>query len=188
MIKKFWFFLLPLLAVGLFMAAPLFAVDYSIAGDSANLAASYTKESDDFDPRYLRLVSFLQEKDSPLANYAADIIAAADANKIDWRLLTAIAGLESMYAKRVIPGSFNAYGWGGGYIFFDNWRSSIYHVSSKLRTNYNKKGLTTPYLIGRVYAPPNPSWGKSVYQIMEQIGGGDSGLLSSDGFAKLDLD
>jgi hypothetical protein len=188
--KRFFCFLCLIFTAKTFLANPLLAVDYPVAGDSANIMANHTRTNDfdDFDPRYLRLVSFLQEKDSLLVNYAADVIEAADANGIDWRILIAITGIESSYAKRMIPGSFNAYGWAGGYFFFDNWRSSIYYISSKLGMNYYRRGLTTPYLIGRVYAPPNPNWGRSVSQIMRQIGGSELSLLSTDRFAKLNLD
>lgn len=164
-------------------ASCVLASDYQVAAvSSANLKRD-DFEIEEFDYRYLRLISFLRKKDSPLVYYAFDIVNAADMNGIDYRLLVAIAGVESLYGRRMVSESFNAYGWRGGYFFFENWRDSIYYISLKLKSRYYQAGLTDPYLIGRVYAPPNPSWGRSVHWIMREIE--KDSLLPQDRFAKL---
>lgn len=138
------------------------------AGTSATLR-DFWSQSGEVDYRKIQLFSFLKEKNSPLAPFAADFVDAADLWQIDWRLLPAIAGLESGFGQKMIPGSYNGYGWAGGYFKFSGWRESIYYLSYKLRKNYYDRGLTDPDSIGRVYAPPNPSWGKLVSLIMAQI-------------------
>ncbi|NQU74511.1 MAG: glucosaminidase domain-containing protein [Candidatus Omnitrophica bacterium] len=143
----------------------------AFAGDVAGSSAMPKKMviDDQIDWRELKLYAFLKKKDSSLARYSADFIQAADAWGIDWRLLPAIAGLESSFAKRMVPGTYNAYGWGGGYIVFDNWADSIEHVSKRLREIYYDNGLITPTQIGPVYAPPNPRWGNLIASIINQI-------------------
>ncbi len=140
------------------------------AGKSAILTADQIFNSDqEMDFRYFRLFSYLREKNSPLADYSWHLISQADYWGIDWRLLTAIAGLESDFGKKILPGTFNAYGWGGGYIAFDNWYDSIVQMSRNLKTKYYDKGLDTPLKIGPVYAPPCQHWAKTVIYLIEQI-------------------
>jgi len=165
MIKKLFFVLIFFILVLFSCPKAITAVD--IAGASAmpkNLTVN-----NKIDWRRLRLYVFLKKKDSGLARYSSDFIQAADTWDIDWRLLPAIAGLESSFAKRMIPGTYNAYGWGGGYITFESWPDSIDHVSKRLRTIYYSNGLVTPAQIGPVYAPPNPHWGNLIASIMKQI-------------------
>lgn len=121
------------------------------------------------DYRKLRLYHFLKEKDSPLQGHADDFISAADVWEIDWRLLPAITGLESSYGTRLVPNSYNGYGWAGGYFYFDGWDQSIFYVSRKLKNKYYQQGLDNPYKIGPVYAPPNSHWGSLVASIMSDI-------------------
>lgn len=126
-------------------------------------------ENQEMDYRCLKLFHFLKSRKSPLVSFSGQFVSAADIWEIDWRLLPAIAGLESCFGKRMVSGTYNAYGWGGGYIGFSSWEDSIYHVSRKLRENYYDKGLSTPSTIGRVYAPPNPKWGNLIASIMNKI-------------------
>jgi len=151
----------------LFSALPTQGQGLSVAGTSAQLAGNSQVESTDY--RRLELYHFLKEKDSPLTEFSDVFIDAADLWGIDWRLLPAITGLESSFGKRMIPGSYNAYGWGGGYINFYSWTHSINHVSQKLSENYYARGLDTPAKIGSVYAPPTPTWGGRVALIMKKI-------------------
>ena len=151
----------------LFTALPAHGQDVLVAGDSADLA-KFSQE-DCLDYRRLQLYQFLKEEDSLLVNFSDDFIDAADIWGIDWRLVPAIAGLESSFAKRMVPGTYNAYGWAGGYFGFRSWDDSINHVSRKLSENYYSRGLNTPERIGPVYAPPNPNWGNLIASIMKKI-------------------
>ncbi len=142
------------------------------AGKSAIFAfggSSYSNPKSEIDFRYFRLFSYLKENNSPLADYSWYFIDQADYWGIDWRLLPAIAGLESNFGKRMLPNTFNAYGWGGGYIAFDNWYDSIAQVTKNLKFKYYDKGLDTPFEIAPVYAPPCRHWGLTVAGIMAEI-------------------
>jgi hypothetical protein len=121
------------------------------------------------DERYLKLHTYLTRINSPLADYSAQFISSADKYGIDWRLLPAISGLESAFATQMVPGTYNAYGWGGGYIGFKDWYDSIDIVSKALKENYYDRGYDTPEKIAPVYAPPCGYWASAVTKFMNEI-------------------
>lgn len=162
--KKIIFLLLFLLV----QAADPCAVLAKEAGISG-VTSSKNWSEDDPDYRRLQLYLFLKENNSLLADFSDVFIDAADEWNIDWRLLPAIAGLESGFGKRMIDGTYNAYGWAGGYYPFFSWNHSIAYVSKNLREKYYNRGLNTPGKIGLVYAPPNPNWGNLISSIMNKI-------------------
>lgn len=149
-------------------ASPAQGVGFATAGSSAVLV-SRPRQDQDADWRYLLLYRFLKNYDSPLTEFSGEFIKSADSWGVDWRLVPAITGLESFFGKRMVPGTYNAYGWGGGYIEFESWEDSIDHVTMKIKQNYHGRGLTTPLTMGPVYAPPNPRWGALVLSIMNKI-------------------
>jgi hypothetical protein len=146
-----------------------FAVSILFLTQPLKVKAEARDPLDGIDYRKLRLYHFLKEKDSPLKTHTDDFIHAADVWDIDWRLLPAITGLESAYGTRLVPNSYNGYGWAGGYFYFEGWDQSIFYVSRKLKNKYYQQGLNTPYKIGSVYAPPNPHWGGLIASIMTEI-------------------
>ena len=119
------------------------------------------------DQRVIKLRNFLQANNSPLSEYATFFIQEADRYGLDWRLLPAITGVESTYGLYIPYNSFNAYGWGGGKIFFNNWQESISVVSFSLANNYIARGRNTVEKIAFMYNPVTPTeWGKKVSRIM----------------------
>lgn len=119
--------------------------------------------------KVLRLQKFLNSYNSPMADNAQDFIEAAEQYELDWKLVPSIAGVESTFGKFLIPGSHNAYGWGGGKIHFESWRDGIYKISKGLSERYIKKGLVTPHQIQPVYAPPSTTWGNKVTYFMNKL-------------------
>ncbi len=81
------------------------------------------------DPRYIRLKSFLKMRRSPLEGLAADFIAAADRNQLDWRLLPAIATIESSAGKYYKNN--NVFGWDSCRVRFSSVRDGIHHVAGR---------------------------------------------------------
>lgn len=127
-------------------------------------------EAKKLDPRAKILSDYLAKFDSPLQYHAQDFIDAAETYKLDWKMLPAIAGVESTFGKQ-IPGGFNAWGWGvygTQAIYFNSWRSAIFTISQGLRENYLNKGLEDPYSINTVYAA-SPFWGGKVSYFMKEI-------------------
>lgn len=121
------------------------------------------------DERALKLAQYLESKDSVLSNYAVDFVQAADKYSLDWKLLAAIAGNESGFAKAYVRGTYNAWGWGGGYIYLGSWENAIEVISKALKENYaDKWNAKTTDQIGRVYAE-DPFWSRKVKMYQEQI-------------------
>lgn len=109
------------------------------------------------------LADYLKYRNSPLQYHAQDFIDAAKEYDLDWKMLPAIAGVESTFGK-FIPGGYNAWGWGvygTNAIYFRSWKEAIFTVSQGLREGYLNKGLNNPYSINRVYAA-SPHWGRKV--------------------------
>jgi len=142
------------------------------AGRAAMLA--YTK-SEDYtnDPRVITLRQYFLSKHSPLANDARNFIEIADMYNVNWKLVPAIAGLESSYGIHIPTGSYNAWGWG---VFtgqqsgasFTSWKEGIEEVTKGLRLRYINKGAITIEQIGSIYAS-SPTWAVRVSIIMDDI-------------------
>ncbi|OGE26012.1 hypothetical protein A3C26_01265 [Candidatus Daviesbacteria bacterium RIFCSPHIGHO2_02_FULL_39_12] len=109
------------------------------------------------------LASYLAKFNSPLQYHAQDFIDAAKTYELDWRLVPAIAGVESTFGK-FIPGGYNAWGWGvygSQAIFFNSWKDGIFTVAKGLKEDYISRGLLDPYAMNKRYAA-SPHWGGKV--------------------------
>lgn len=125
------------------------------------------------DDRANRLKAYLAAHDSPLENYAAHFVAEADRLNLDWKLVAAIAGVESTFGKHIPTGSYNGWGWGvftgaSDGIHFNGWKDGITQVSEGLRFNYVDRGAKTVDQIGRIYAA-SPAWGWKVKFFLNDI-------------------
>lgn len=122
------------------------------------------------DSRAVILKDYLAQYNSPLQYHAQDFIDAADTYQLDYKLVPAIAGVESTFGK-AIPGGYNGWGWGvygDQALYFNSWRDGIFTVSKGLKENYVNKGLTDPYSMNRIYAA-SPSWGANVSYFQKDI-------------------
>ena len=153
------------MAFVLIMPTNVSAFDY-VVSTSAQLKSNHPEK---FDYRVFILKNFLLEHNSPLSDYADEFVDAADKYDLDWRLVTAIAGVESTFGKRIPFNSYNAYGWANGAYYFDSWEDSIEVVSKTLREKYYDKGAENIYQIARRYAPPSSTWAGKVLFFMQRI-------------------
>lgn len=127
-------------------------------------------ESKKLDNRAVILAKYLAKFDSPLQYHAQDFIDASETYQLDWKMLPAIAGVESTFGKQ-IPGGFNAWGWGvygTQAIYFNSWKDGIFTIAEGLRKNYLNRGLRDPYSINRIYAA-SPHWGAKVTYFMQDL-------------------
>jgi hypothetical protein len=138
-----------------------------VAGSSAQLSKFSQYELTD--PRVGQLRAFLDQYNSPLAEYAEVFVAYADMYDIDWRLVPAISGVESTFGKRIPANSYNAYGWANGNYAFTSWEDSIEIVSRTLKERYIEKGALSINQIARRYAPPSSTWAGKVKYFMKKI-------------------
>lgn len=165
--KKF-LTIISLIILLLTIGAPVSAWEKE-AGNAAQLTYLIPR----VDKRSEQLENYLKSHNSPLAEEADTFVQTADEYGLDWKLVAAIAGVESTFGKRVPYQSYNAWGWGiftgkQDGIHFINWRDGITQVSSGLRKNYLDKGATNLQQIGRRYAA-SATWYTRVNFFMNKI-------------------
>lgn len=126
--------------------------------------------------RPIILHDFLASYHSPLVPYANLILEISEKYGLDWRLLTAIAGNESLFGRVTPPDCYNAWGWGihsRGTLCFSNWEEGIEAVARGLRKNYLDQGLVTVEQIMTRYAPVSVAngtgWESSINFFMERL-------------------
>ncbi len=123
-----------------------------------------------FDERVLKLSQYLKTRNSSLAPYAQTFVDEADKNGLDYKLLPAIAGVESTFGRAFMPGTYNYYGWGGGLIYFESNEDGIAKVSEGLKKGYLDKGAKSVAAISYIYCPPSHfSWYSKVTNFMDGI-------------------
>jgi hypothetical protein len=125
------------------------------------------------DARVEIVKQYMEYYKSPLALFAGDIVKAADAYSLDFRLITAIAQQESNLCKIIPPGSFNCWGWGihaKGTLGFTSFTEGINEVSKGLKEEYLDKGYATVSEIMTKYTPlSNGSWAEGVNHFMTEM-------------------
>lgn len=159
-----------IIALFLGVTTPVSAVGLaSEAGASARPA--YTKVNIDERPNLLR--AYLASHNSPMVDSAEHFISEADRLGLDWKLVAAIAGVESTFGKHIPANSYNGWGWGvftgqQDGIHFDSWNHGITEVSEGLRYNYIDRGAITLEQMGRKYAA-SPVWSQKVKFFLSAI-------------------
>lgn len=119
------------------------------------------------------LVKFFEKYNSPLAEFAREIVIAADEYGLDYRLLPAIAMQESTLCKKMPKESFNCWGFGiyGGKVTrFSDYAHAIDTISRAIARDYHAKGLYDPADIMKKYTPSNKGeWAENVSYVMGRI-------------------
>ncbi len=164
-----------LLAIFIVIATLIFP-QYTFAQDKASESSAniqpVLENKDGYDYRVKILHDYLNQYNSPLADYAKDMIDSADKYNLDWRLVAAISGVESTFGKEIPAGSYNGWGWGiygDNVVRFKSWQDGIQTVSQGLREKYiNKWGGNNIYEIGSVYAS-SPAWAGHVQHYLNDI-------------------
>lgn len=154
------------------IAAPVHADGVSTSDPSAKTDYSALAATG-ADNRSAVLHAYLASKDSPMANEAGYFVSEADRLNLDWKLVAAIAGVESTFGQHIPTGSYNAFGWGvftgmQDGVHFASWKDGIHEVSEGLRTRYMNKGAVTVDQIGRIYAA-SPTWSYKVKYFINDI-------------------
>ncbi len=134
-------------------------------------------ETKQLDKRAQILKDYLAQFNSPLQYHTQDLVDAADANDVDWKLIVSIAGAESTFGKKIPGGtnpqhsSFNGWGWGvygDNVLYFDSWREALFKVSKGIKNGYADKGLSNPEQMNIKYSS-SPFWADSVSYFMRDI-------------------
>jgi hypothetical protein len=135
------------------------AVSFDIPKSDPNIITTEIKAKKD--DRAERLAKFLRSQNSPMARDAKSLVKTADKYDLDWKLLPAIAGVESTYGIFIPTGSYNPYGWNNGSFYFENWAVSSDYVAKQIKVRWGYMGTATPWKIGPSYAA-NPNWASRV--------------------------
>lgn len=149
----------------LFTAVPIQA--QNVAGVSAKFMKLEAKNLDKqrFAKKRLAINKILLKYKSPLSDSIDAFLSTCETYELDCYLLPSIAGLESSFGKFTYPGSHNPFGWGGGYIMFENWDQAISSVGKGLRENYHNKGAYSVDEIAPIYAE-SKTWAPRVKSFM----------------------
>lgn len=116
------------------------------------------------------LKAYLEKHNSILAEHAETFVNVADKYGMDYRIMPAISGVESTFAKQYIPETHNPFGWGSGYIYYTSFDEAIEALGKGLYNGYVSKGRDTVEKIAPVYNPPHPdTWARNVNYFMGQI-------------------
>lgn len=133
------------------------------------------------DTRAAKIDAYFAQWDLPMSGYGAAMVAAADSYGLDWRLLPALAKLETTGGKHLCQnpkGKNNPFGYGSCAIGFESFEQSFYTVAKTLSGN----GKNTSHLykdksieqILEVYNPPatpgiTPDYHGKALKIMSDI-------------------
>ncbi|MEK7074038.1 MAG: hypothetical protein AAB960_01775 [Patescibacteria group bacterium] len=150
-------------------AQPVLAASPQVSDASAHPNFPVQNE----DERVVRLKIYLETHNSPLADSAGHFVSEADRLGLDWKLVAAIAGVESTFGKHIPANSYNGWGWGvftgmSDGIHFVSWNDGITKVSEGLRYRYVDKGAGSVEQIGRIYAA-SPVWSAKVQFFLQKI-------------------
>ncbi len=118
-----------------------------------------------------KIDAYYKKRGMPLIGYGAKMVAEAEKNNLDWRLLPAIAIKESTGGKFACHK--NPFGWGSCKIKFDNWNESIEVVARNLGGNNPNtaryyKGKTTIEKLS-VYNSVIPTYNAEIFEFMDLI-------------------
>ncbi len=120
------------------------------------------------DSRAKTLKKFLSANASPMEAEADNFVKIADKYNLDWKLLPAIAGVESTFGRFIPSGSYNAYGWNNGKYYFKSWSNATDFVANGIKTKWGGMGRISHWKIGPYYAQ-NPLWASRVDKFMRLI-------------------
>jgi len=133
------------------------------------------------DARTLIIERFIRRfhANSPFLIHAQKIVDEADRNKIDFRLVPAIAMCESNLGSR-LPSSDSYNAWGIAVYtntlkgkHFEGWPEAITWVTKFIREKFYDRGITDLMDIGAIWAPPsvnnNYSWTRCVQGFMNKM-------------------
>jgi len=128
------------------------------------------------DARALIVKNYLAKYNSPLEDYADQVVTTSDKYSLDFRLLVAIAQQESNLCKKIPEDSNNCWGFGiyGDKVTrFASYPEALETVAKTLKEQYIDRGLKTPEEIMTKYTPPSVEkggpWAAGVQQFLAEM-------------------
>lgn len=121
------------------------------------------------DPRPKLIWQYFADRDCPLRDSAADFVAAADQNELDWRLLPSISMIESSGGKDYRNN--NVFGWDSCRESFPSVQAGIHFVASKLAKSRLYKNKNVDQKLSTYN--PQPDYLSRVKAVMRALGPAD---------------
>lgn len=126
------------------------------------------------DVRAEKIDQYFKSNNMPLAGYGQQMVEVADKNDIDWRLIPALAVIESTggkYACKKV--TFSAFGWGSCKINFKSYDQAIESLGEHLggnnpNTSRYYKGKDTKGKLAR-YNSVIPDYTAKIMKVMDAI-------------------
>lgn len=118
------------------------------------------------DSRCQALRKFFLKHESPLEKLAVVFLNAADRYRLDWRLLPAIAMVETTGGKHGTPS--NIFGWNSGKTRFRSVEAGILFVASRFAESPIYAGRTALGIL-RMYNPARKSYPPKVTGFMGEL-------------------
>lgn len=155
-----------ILLISLLFSLPVVVMADKVAGGSALLAYNYRSSTiSDMELKKMVLKRVFDRYHSPFASSVDGFVQTCQTYRIDCYLIPSIAGIESQFGRLMVAGTYNPFGWGGGYIPFDSWESAIHTVGYSLRHYYFDKGAQSLDDVGIIYAQTT-TWAPKVRYFM----------------------
>ncbi|HEU0123799.1 MAG TPA: hypothetical protein VFQ91_24925 [Bryobacteraceae bacterium] len=117
------------------------------------------------DPRFQRIKAFFKRRACPMERYAADLVAAADNHRLDWRLLPSLALVESSGGKVYMNN--NVFGWDSCKQKFPSIQAGIHVVAERLANSPYYRGKNLDGVL-KTYNQ-NPRYAATVKRVMSQL-------------------
>ncbi len=117
------------------------------------------------------LARYFQAVKSPLEEHSIEFVEAAKRYGIDWRLLPALAMVETAGGRAGVRGH-NVFGWGRAR--FDSPKEAIWTVAEQLGEGESYRGKSTREKL-IVYNPRHRAFPSRVIKVMDAIGPVDRG-------------
>jgi len=117
------------------------------------------------DPRFHTLRNFFRKLECPAERYCATFLEAADAYKLDWRLLPSISFVESTGGKAARNN--NMFGWDSGRAQFTSPAAGIHLVGYQLSHSYLYRSKSLDGLLSTYN--PDPDYVQLVKSVMRRI-------------------
>ena len=119
-----------------------------------------------------KIDAYFKKRNMPLSGYGAKMVAEAEGNNLDWRLLPAIAVKESTGGRFAC--GHNPFGWGSCKIKFKVWNEAIETVAKNLGgnnpiTEEYYKGKTTRQKLHNYNGSVVPTYTSEILEFMELI-------------------
>src|SRR3989344_9592646 len=119
-----------------------------------------------------KIDAYYAKRGMPLEGYGEKMVAEAEKNNLDWRLVPAIAIKESTGGKFAC--GYNPFGWGSCKIKFESWDTAIETIAHNLggnnkNTSHYYEGTTTEEKLYHYNGSVIPSYTGEILEFMELI-------------------